>query len=48
MDKIANREGKKLIGTIEERGWGILNHSIKGDEKGEFTYLRGRERTVID
>jgi len=42
MDKIANREGKKLIGTIEKRGWGILNH--KRRRKGRvYIFTRKRE-----
>lgn len=37
-----------MIECIENRGWSILNGSIKGDEEGEFTYIGGREETVID
>lgn len=47
-DKKVNREGKRLIGFLEGRGWMILNGCIKGDEEGEFTYTGGRGNTVID
>lgn len=40
-DKKINEEGKKLIGDLEEVGWGIFNGGIRGNEKGEFTYTRG-------
>ena len=43
-----NKEGRKLIEFIEERGWSILNGSIKGDENGDITYLGGRGETIID
>lgn len=33
---------------IESRGWSILNGNIRGDEKGEFTYVGGRGSSVID
>ncbi|XP_011868143.1 PREDICTED: uncharacterized protein LOC105562162, partial [Vollenhovia emeryi] len=47
-DKKVNREGRALIEFMEERGWGILNGGIKGDEEGEYTYTGGRGNTVID
>lgn len=34
-DKTINKEGRRLIQVIEERGWQIFNGNIKGDEKGE-------------
>lgn len=43
-----NREGREMVRFLEERGWGILNRSIKGDEKGEYTYTKGKENTVIN
>ncbi|KAM0731212.1 hypothetical protein ACS0PU_002272 [Formica fusca] len=47
-DKKINGEGRKLIECIENRGWSILNGSVKGEEEGEFTYIGGRGETVID
>ncbi|XP_077273093.1 uncharacterized protein LOC143903409 [Temnothorax americanus] len=47
-DKKINRDGRKLLEFIEERGWMILNGGVKGDEEGEFTYTGGRGKTVID
>lgn len=43
-DEVVNREGRKLVEFLEEKGMGILNGDIKGDEKGEFT-LREEEET---
>lgn len=43
-----NKEGKKLVEMIEERGWSIFNGNITGDEKGEFTFTGGKGCTVID
>ncbi|KYN11478.1 hypothetical protein ALC57_16367 [Trachymyrmex cornetzi] len=37
-----NKEGRKLVGIIRERGWAILNGNIKGDEEGNWTYTGGR------
>lgn len=37
-----------MVRFLEERGWGILNGSTKGDEEGEYTYTRGKRNTVID
>jgi len=34
-----NREGRKLVGEVEEKGW---SGNIKGDEEGEFTFTRGK------
>jgi len=46
-NKKINKEGKKLINFLEERGWGILNGCTKGVEKGEYTFTRGKGNTVI-
>jgi len=40
-----NKEGKKLINFLKQRGWGILNGCTKGDEEGEYTFTGGK---VID
>lgn len=42
-----NGEERKFVGELEKVGWGILNVSINRDE-GEFTYMGGREESVID
>lgn len=42
-----NGEERKFVGELEKVGWGILNVSIDGNE-GEFTYMGGREESVID
>jgi hypothetical protein len=46
-EEVERREGKQrgktLVHFIEEREWGILNRSIKGDEDGEYTFTGGRE-----
>lgn len=39
--KKINRDGRKLLEYIEERGWMILNGGVKGDKEGEFTYTGG-------
>lgn len=31
-----------LVEFLEERGWGIFNGSIKGVERGEYTFTEGR------
>ena len=33
---------------VEERGWYILSGTKKGDEEGEYTYIRWNAGTVID
>ncbi|KYN29873.1 hypothetical protein ALC57_00672 [Trachymyrmex cornetzi] len=47
-DSKVNKEGRKLVGFIRERGWAILNGNIKGDEEGNWTYTGGRGESVID
>lgn len=47
-DGVLNSEGKRLVEFLEEKGLGIMNGDIKGDEKGEFTFTGGRWNTVID
>lgn len=37
-----------MLEFIEERGWGIFNEVIQGDEEGEFTFTNGRGSMVID
>ena len=40
-DVEGNGEGKRLCKYCDERGWGILNANIEGDEEGEWTYTGG-------
>lgn len=47
-DRKMNKEGKKLVEMIEERGWSIFNGNITRDEEGEFTFTGGKGCTVID
>ena len=44
---ICSKEGKKLIETIEEKGWLTLNGLKEEDEEGEYTYI-GKGETVND
>ncbi|XP_018374444.1 PREDICTED: uncharacterized protein LOC108768497 [Trachymyrmex cornetzi] len=46
IDKIINREGRRLISKIEERGWAIMNGSY--GEEGGWTYIGERGSSVID
>lgn len=48
MDGKVNSEGRKLISFMEERGWCLYNGNMKGDEKGEYTFIGGKGCTVID
>lgn len=48
-DKEVDKNGKKLGKIFEKEGWGILNGYVKGDEKGECTFIESRGvETVID
>lgn len=47
-DKKINREGRELVRFLEEKGWGIFNGCVRGDEKGEVTFTGGKGVTVID
>ncbi|XP_011858385.1 PREDICTED: golgin subfamily A member 6-like protein 22 [Vollenhovia emeryi] len=47
-DKKINKEGKKLIQSIKERGWYILNGGERGDWEGNWTYSGGIGESVID
>lgn len=37
-----NRDRKRLIEFIEERGWSVFNGRVKGDEEGEYTFTGGK------
>lgn len=43
-----NKGGRMLVKFLEEKGWGIFKGSIKGVERGEYTFTGGKENTVID
>ena len=47
-DKTVGKEGKSLVGKIENKGWTILNGTTTGDEEGEFTFIGSRGDSVID
>lgn len=47
-DGKVNKEGKRLVEFVEERGCGLLNGCTKGDEEGEFTFTGGKGNTIID
>lgn len=47
-DEIENREGKELLRVVEGKGWIFLNGNKEGDYKGEWTFERGKHRSVID
>lgn len=47
-DRVETKEGKRWCRFLKERGWGILNGAVRGDEEGEWTYVGGRGRSVID
>ena len=46
--KKPNKEGEKLMETVENKGWFVLNGVKEGDEEGEFTYVGGAGNSVID
>lgn len=41
--KKIEREGRLLVGFIEERGWGIYNGVIRGDEGGIHVHRKEGE-----
>ena len=45
-DKKINKEGRRLLELMGEKGWSVLNGKMTGDEQGEYTGTR--ENTVID
>lgn len=42
-----DRQGRRLVEFLEERGWMIF-YGTEGDEEREFTFIEGRGCTVID
>jgi len=47
-DDDVNNKGKELLGLVENRGWDITNGNMRGDEKGELTYIGGRGKSMMD
>ena len=47
-DKVVSNGGNKLTEFCGREGWSILNGNLKGDKKGEYTYIGPRGSTVID
>lgn len=45
-DKGIGHEGRKLMDWIIEKGWYVLNGSMNGDWKGEYTFVGARGNTV--
>lgn len=45
IDEVINREGRRLINKIKEKGWAILNGSLK--ELGSGYKLHYRKRQTI-
>ena len=43
-----NKDGEELLEKIRENGLHIINGNIKGDAQGDFTYIVGSGRSVID
>jgi len=46
-NKKVNKEGGVLLEFLGNKGWGIFNGTIRGDEEGEFTFTGGKGNTVI-
>lgn len=47
-DGKVNREERMLVEFIKKRGWSIFNGNINRNEKGEYTFMGGIGRSVID
>jgi hypothetical protein len=47
-DGIENKQGRKLLEVVEDRGWAVLNGAKEGDERGEWTYEKAGKKSVID
>lgn len=48
MDDKVNKEGRWLVGKLEEVGWYIFNGCGKGDGEGAWTYAGERGDSVLD
>ncbi|XP_043266634.1 uncharacterized protein [Venturia canescens] len=47
-DEIGTKEGKDWCKFVNERGWRIVNGSVEGDREGEWAFVGGRGKSVID
>ncbi|XP_043271213.1 golgin subfamily A member 6-like protein 1 [Venturia canescens] len=47
-DEIETKEGKEWCKFVKERGWRVVNGSVEGDREGEWTFVGGRGKSVID
>ena len=47
-DTIKNKTGEELLERIREKGLHIINGDTEGDREGDFTYVGGGGRSVID
>lgn len=45
-DRKMDKEGKILVGFLQEKGWKIFNGRIRKDEEREFTFTSGMEEMV--
>lgn len=41
-------EGRNLMDLLDNKGWYLTNGVWKGNEEGEYTYVGGRDCTVIN
>lgn len=41
-DEMVNKQGEEFMKWLGEEGWGIMNGTKEGDEKGELTFTGGR------
>lgn len=41
-DEKKNREGRRLVRIMEEKGWSIFNGNVKGDGEEKFTVIGGK------
>lgn len=47
-DEIINKRGEKLLLTVQENGWQLINGTTKGDPNGEFTFANHNGFSVVD
>lgn len=47
-DKVVNAEGEYLLKMLKGMGLHIMTGNMKGDENGEFTFVRDKDASIID
>lgn len=47
-DKTIGNGGKKLMESMQEKKFSVLNGKTEGDWEGEYTYIGAKGNTVID